>query len=436
MLLLHVSDIHFRSPDCLDESQDPDRPFRTRLLHDVQSMVDELGPVGAILIGGDVAFKGASDEYATALIWIRQLSALAGCPPERVFVVPGNHDVDRAHARRSIPTRNAQRAIRSASPFEREREFRSQILDSGAAQALLAPHAAFNEFAAKMNCQVYLPERLYWKQDLVLGKGVTLRIHGLTSTLLSGSNGDDDERGALYLSPLQTVLDPANDVVNLVLCHHPPDWLMDSDDADDAICARAQLQMFGHRHRQRIQLNANYIRFSAGAVNPDRSELNWSPGYNFVSLSIDGVNADRRLVVNAHLRQWQVSPEMFRPVLDTSGSDVFSQTIRFPGRATPEGPPLPTGSPVEEAALVTPPLECPIGAGESAMGDPGTRNLVYRFWNLTVSQRRDISITLGLIEHEELALPEPERYGRALIRASERGLLSQLAQEVAKKETP
>jgi len=38
--------------------------------------------------------------------------------------------------------------------------------------------------------------------------------------LLSGRDGKDDARDNLYLSPLQTVLEPADDIVNLVLTHH------------------------------------------------------------------------------------------------------------------------------------------------------------------------------------------------------------------------
>jgi 3',5'-cyclic AMP phosphodiesterase CpdA len=157
MLLLHVSDIHFKAPDCLNEDLDPDRPYRTRLLQDVRGKVTGLGrPVSAILVGGDVAFKGAPEEYGKALIWIRELAAVAGCPLERVFVIPGNHDVERA----SIPgwpaTRNVQSAISRAE--NREREFRQQISHGDTARALVAPIAAFNDFAAQMNCQVFLPD--------------------------------------------------------------------------------------------------------------------------------------------------------------------------------------------------------------------------------------------------------------------------------------
>ena len=73
---------------------------------------------------------------------------------------------------------------------------------------------------------------------------------------------------------------------------------------------------------------------------------------------------------------------------------------------------------------------------EAAMSNESTRNLIFRFWSLTISQRREIILGLGLIDEDELRLPEPERYGRALLRAGERGQLGALAREVTQLETP
>ena len=95
MLLLHISDIHFREPDCLNPDLDPDRPYRTRMIQDVRQRVQAIGPVGAMLIGGDVAFTGHPAEYIVAKAWIHELAEACGCLLERIFVIPGNHDVDR-----------------------------------------------------------------------------------------------------------------------------------------------------------------------------------------------------------------------------------------------------------------------------------------------------------------------------------------------------
>jgi len=404
-------------------------------------MVANLGSVSAILVSGDIAFKGAADEYQTAMTWLRELAAVAGCPVERVFVVPGNHDVDRAVIGRAPATRNAQAAIARAPVLRRERELRSQIMDADTGRALLAPIAAYNEFAKLLNCQVFLPDRLFWRQDLALDHGVTLRIHGLTSTLLSGADGQDDTRDSLYLSPLQTVLDPADDVVNLVLCHHPPDWFMDQDDANDALRGRAAIQMFGHKHRQRIQRDPQYVCFSAGAVNPDRQEPGWQPGYNLVKICLCGAGAERKLTVEAHLRQWQSNPDMFRAVVSPEGGDVFCHSIHFPAvvKDANSAVSMDNSLPIVEADIhrggAVAAEEEHAADVEAAMGDASTRNLVFRFWSLKTSEWREIALRLGLITQAEMTVPEPERYGRALIRASERGLLEELAREIAQKET-
>jgi len=446
MLLLHISDIHFCSPECLNPDFDPERPYRTQLIRDVKSRVSELGGVNAILISGDIAFKGAPEEYETAMAWIKELAAGALCPLERVFVVPGNHDVDRSRILQSLSTRNAQAAIANAQDaHQREREFRAQICDSATGRALLEPIKAYNDFAAFFNCQVYLPDKLIWKQDLELEHKVQLRIHGLTSTIMSGADGKDDSRESLYLSPLQTVLDPEEDIVNLVLAHHPPEWFMDQYACEDAINGRAMVHMFGHTHRQRIVRDTQYVRFSAGAVNPERYESGWLPGYNLVEIHVVGDGPERQLEINSHLLQWQTSPDMFRPAQTQEGEDVFRHVIRFPGttRTTSSAetsnekssPAQPSELEQQGAQDVYHDSEhAPQSDREAAMGDANTRHLVYRFWNLKGSERREIVETLGLTEVDERSLPEPERYGRALIRASKQDMLKELADEVRQRE--
>lgn len=71
---------------------------------------------------------------------------------------------------------------------------------------------------------------------------------------------------------------------------------------------------------------------------------------------------------------------------------------------------------------------------EAIMGDPTTRHLIDRFWDLDASDRREIALELGLISDEEVDLPEQPRYDLALIRASERNLFDQLEKLVDERE--
>lgn len=439
MLILHISDIHFRHPECATPDLDPDRPYRTRLIQDVRSRVKALGSdVDVILVGGDIAFRGAPAEYEAALQWLGDLADACGCKRERIFVIPGNHDIDRNTVMMDPGVRNVQQAIiRADNP---ERELAVQFRHKQTGDALLAPVASYNAFAARFSCQVYTPDRLYWHQDLPLNASTKLRIYGLTSTLLSGAWAPkDDPRPGLYLSPLQTVLDPVDNVINLVMCHHPPDWFIDCDDITDALAGKAAVHVFGHKHRQRIHRDPRYIVFSAGAVNPDRNEKGWEPGYNIFRLTLGELDRGHHLDVEAYLLCWQTNPDRFRPKQDQDGQEVFRHRVALQNIITVAGSPGVAAAGDLGAAIADGPgatataVDVKIDA-EAAMGDERTRNIVLRFWALASSERREISKKLDLLEAGEMDLPEPERYGRALMRAGEKKLLSSLADEIERME--
>ena len=433
MLMLHISDIHFKAPDCLDPAQDPDLAIRTRMMRDLAQQVGVLGEIGAILIGGDVAYKADPDEYKTAWNWIQELAAISGCPKERIFVVPGNHDVDRSVVKKSVPTQSAQHMVASAQLNNKEWRLAQQLADETSGQSLLLPHAAYNEFAAPLGCQIW-PSKPFWHQDVDLDGGVTLRIYGLTSTLLSGQDGDDDNPGHLFLGSRQTVLNPVPNTANLVLVHHPIDWLADADAVDDALTTRAAFHLFGHKHRQRAVM-AEYVRIGAAAVNPSRNEQPYQPGYNLIGLQVAGEGDDRHIIVDLRQRRLQDNPERFIAIQNTQGGDVFRTRIPVPVEA-----PLPTigvaaAVATESSKIAEQPVADAVGQdAEAAMGEADTRDLLYRFWRLTSGQRRGIAQDLGLLDEGEMKLPEPERYGRVLIRAGERNLINHVAAAVAKME--
>lgn len=410
---------------------DPDKPYRAHLIHSVRMQVAELGPVDAILVTGDIAYRGLSSEYEAAFSWLVELANAAGCTMERVFVVPGNHDVDREVIRRNINLQDIQQTIANCEPNRREQVLYAQFSDPISGKTLFEPISAYNEFAARFGCQVYTPDHLFWLQDISIDERVSLRLYGLTSTILSGMNGNDT-RDSLYLSPLQTAYVPLEGIVNVVLCHHPPDWFMDYDDIDDTINERAPIQFFGHRHRQRITATNGYIRFSAGAVNPARYEPGWEPGYNLINLTVFEDSAKLYLNIEAHLMNWQTSPDGFHPRRTIEGGLVNRHRISVPCFAQYHLHQIaPSIQSQQEIQLLDSPTTTDV---EANMGNPKTRQLILRFWKLSTSQRREIARGLELISEEEIALSESERYGRAFLRAGERELWDKLEQEIQKME--
>ena len=86
---LHLSDFHLRPG--LIQGFDQDKVLNGL----IQFLARERFPLHAIFITGDLAFSGASSEYELVVDFLRKLLDVTGVEPERTFVVPGNHDVDR-----------------------------------------------------------------------------------------------------------------------------------------------------------------------------------------------------------------------------------------------------------------------------------------------------------------------------------------------------
>jgi hypothetical protein len=71
---------------------------------------------------------------------------------------------------------------------------------------------------------------------------------------------------------------------------------------------------------------------------------------------------------------------------------------------------------------------------EVILSDPSTDDLVFRFWQLRADLMRDIALRLELITEADLKIKPHQRYYKAFELAKEKGLLVDLAREVAKHE--
>ncbi|SFR71059.1 Calcineurin-like phosphoesterase [Mitsuaria sp. PDC51] len=462
MRFLHLSDIHFKSPECLTPGQDENSTFRYRVEEDVAELCEDI-PARAIFVGGDIAFKGAEDEYQAAQEWLFRIADTVGCERSQIFVVPGNHDVNR-RACQGQAVLNAQEAIARAPDFHaRDDALKRQLRDKDTGPALFLPLEAYNNFAAQFSCAVR-PERPFWTHDLELNDGVKLRVFGLTSTLISGAGDRDVAAGRLFLGTGQTTLTPEENVVSMVMSHHPPSWFTDPNEVSNAIDARAHLQLFGHEHDQRCVSDRWYMRFLAGAVNPERDHLNWCPGYNLVDLKVVGEGIERKLEIEARLRQLQSGAvEQFIPLFPRGSKDeIWRHTLSIPqkrrrvvGPATPavtvpaptptlmsldpdEAPPQSPQKMVDAVHKTLIPeaeVQHAFPLTEAKVSETSVNELVFRFWQLGAKRMRDVALELGLITSEEvMALPPHRRYEIAVERAVERGLLAELAEQVTKYE--
>ncbi len=426
MLLLHLSDIHFRK-DEVGTAMDPNASLRNELLLDAENMCNRIGKAPtAVLVSGDLAFAGDPAEYEYALTWLGELCTRCGTTLSSVFVIPGNHDVVRKVTSRNV-IQALHKDIKNASEVALEGTIRGLLRDEEAGRLLYEGLDPYNFFAQQFFCDLLPPERTTTTRDLALNDGSILRLVGFNSAFVSSAA---DKKDDLFIDPACFQLRRERGVEYLVACHHPYSWLRQGDNLRDHLNAFSRVHLFGHEHTSRIELARDWIRVAASAAHPDRTEPGWEPGYNLIEMDVDGQDNDRRLKVTVHVRVWQSRPPEFRAKTDR-GKDAFRQEIQLDAWTSPALTQLSTR--VEPLLHVTPQVgEIDTPVVELARSDAMAtlRDISVRFFKLSLSQKSAIAGKLGLIEDEDINQPDFERFRRVFARAQAQGKVEALDHEV------
>jgi 3',5'-cyclic AMP phosphodiesterase CpdA len=426
VLVLHLSDIHFRKME-VTTAQDPNFHLRNELVRDVVAQCKVLGPPDVIILSGDVAFAGAPEEFAFATDWLRRLCQECGGSLQSVFVCPGNHDVVREQADRYL-VRLVHNAIKAApNPTA---EISRQLRDPDARRLLYESLDNYNTFALQFFCDLLPPERTRATRDLILNDGSTLRLWGLNTAFVSSSL--DKERD-LFVDEASLQI-PRNDgVVNLVVAHHHLTWLRQAQALEDHLNDVAPVQIFGHVHTNRISREVDYIRLTASAAHPDRTEPLWEPGYNFLELMVDGHGDSRQLKLKAHVRVWQTAPGGFQ-AKRVKNSDVWEHSIKLETWHPPakEAAAEKSTAAISGKATASHEVAGELPAEGSTMDK--LRDVGLRFYRLSFSKKSEIAGRLELLEEEDMKQPDYERFRRVFQRAHQQGKLDALATAVSEAE--
>lgn len=422
MLILHLSDIHFRKSE-IETAQDPNVHLRNEIVRDVKRQCAMLGHPDIIIVGGDVAFAGDPKEFEFATAWLAELCEACDGSLDTVFVCPGNHDVVREQAD-SMLVQLLHKAIKEAD--DPNAEIARQMRNPDASRLLYESLDNYNAFALQFYCDLLPPDRTRARRDLTLGDGSTLRLWGLNSAFVSSGS---EKAGDLFVDPASFQITRHEGVVNVVVIHHHLSWLRQHAQLADHLNDVAPVQIFGHVHSNRIDMNVDYMRLTAGAANPDRAEAGWEPGYNLLELDVEREADKRRLKLKAHVRVWQAAPGGF-VAKHYKGSEVWEHSIPLETWMAPPVLPLAEPAPItgdDDGADKGAPPE-----GGSAMTT--LREVGLRFYKLSFSKKSEIAGRLDLLEEDDMRQPDFERFRRVFFRAHERGQLDELAAAVRSAE--
>ena len=278
---LHISDLHLRT----DSIWSQDIVLKA-ILEQVRQATQDNRPFDFVVVTGDVAFSGQTDEYSLAEDFFHALAAAAGLGLGRIFCVPGNHDVDRA--RQTLAFQGARTVLQSSGHVD-------ELLSGGEdLQALLLRQEnywSFHNALFPKDGRFTTMEGLCYLAHFTVAN-IAFSVIGLNSAWLSeGGPGDHHElligeRQAITTTSLvhEQVVEP-HYVIGL--SHHPVGLTRDFERSSVQNVFDRELHFFhcGHLHAPSTAISGSpgnsCITVAAGATFESRQFRN---SYSIVEL--------------------------------------------------------------------------------------------------------------------------------------------------------
>ena len=244
---LHLSDLHFKT-----RSRDPATALGQDLVN--SSLLKTLGQLGSkpdfIVVTGDIAFSAQREEYDLAAHFFERLLEAVELPKERLFMVPGNHDVDRHEVKDSH--------VKRWYPFDSQEELSELLADNDFFPILMRKFAPYRDSAFQATGRRLLDEETYhWSDTLRMDKGgreLSIRLLGLNSALMAGYDGDDEKNLAFGIAQVRDAVgDGMSDVdLSIGLHHHPFDCFHNCDEPQlNKLKHELDMILTGHLHEGR-----------------------------------------------------------------------------------------------------------------------------------------------------------------------------------------
>ena len=219
------------------------------------------GPVDLVALTGDVSSTAQEKEYEIATSFVDVTLQRLGLSRDRLFVVPGNHDIDRAIQAKAWS--GLRSIVRGVPPMELSRWMAGgpppMGLGAEVREQILEREAVFRRWVTRMSGLV--ASRPGWSSHLTLGYRVTLRLPGrpfachVIGLDSAWSSGDDTDSGNLWLTEDQVFRLTTDEQgrklggFRVALVHHPLSSLADGAHCERALDDSVDLLLHGHAHQ-------------------------------------------------------------------------------------------------------------------------------------------------------------------------------------------
>lgn len=308
---LHVSDFHFKDDGSYD---------RAVVLRSLLSAVEEkvqhrdICP-DCIFVTGDIAHSGREQEYAAASDFFDKLRKVTELDKDRLFIVPGNHDVDRP---------KGKGLVRSLSSEEESVDFFGPEHPQHHFVKLEAFRQWFNDYFKGVR---EFPSRSTCQAQEIDVRGIRIGVVAINSALFSL---DQNDHGKLWVGRL--CLDEAIEEINrlsphlrIALIHHPLEWLHEDERSNiqTKLSNNVDCILRGHLHEaessKTVTSTTSVLHIAAGAAYQSRKYPNRA---FFVRVALDASEAC------IHPIRYEDKPQE----VWTIDPSVFSESPNYEGR--------------------------------------------------------------------------------------------------------
>jgi predicted MPP superfamily phosphohydrolase len=321
--ILHISDLHMRSMDGPQsrraglEAAQRWRVLGPKWEENLNELCDER-PFDIVAFTGDLGDRGHISDYPRAIEYLRAWCERLDVPLDRLFLVPGNHDIDRSIAEEAW---KGLRAAAQARPLDVSSWMAggatSLALDEKFRDDILRRQAAFRSAIANdLGLRQLLPSnsphgRLGYKASIHLdGLSEPVHIIGLDSAWLSG---DDNDSGNLLLTTHQ--IDQLCHCkegrilpgLRLALMHHPIDELKDRIASRRSLADSVDLLLHGHQHEATSSFlselgGRHLIALGAGCLYEGDQGERWPNWFQIIDIKLSAQARPEEL--SLHFRTW------------------------------------------------------------------------------------------------------------------------------------
>lgn len=288
---LHLSDIHY-CPELMGWAM---RPLE-ELIEDLRqvSKTHRISP-DFLFLTGDLAFgeipeSQIAKQYEAFGAYLDKVREAFPCtiPKSHVFVVPGNHDVNRRKINRGneLEVTEWLKNDEARTLNQIDDLLRKGGENLGRFIRRLDEYRNFLDAYGLNHLLKSFPEQLTYGLTYLV-RDISVGIAGLNTAWLAGEEHDE---GRLFISrwQLETVSREVKDCrLRIALSHHPPRWLspFERDHIEERIQRLFHFHLHGHEHRLAPNVNNSHASIASSAA---FKSTNSDHGYNFTIVPTDG----------------------------------------------------------------------------------------------------------------------------------------------------